>query len=889
MVQISNAEQLREYIHSIHDFLRNSGIGYGMNAMKVFNVFYGLKLVENVREKIGLNETSFNKLVKMVDEFKQCKIHTTEYEITKGNFSQYLHNTVMKELYFSEKANPVLYFDIPRDINVEIYMQLVEYIKDIPTCNDKTGVTIKETYKVDLAGKIYEYFIGRDEQAISDLGAYFTDRHITQYIMNQSEPKLDDDGNIMPTIDMFGGSGGFTLTNIMKLKEKYGNKINWEEQLKNIYHFDVNEDVIKLAALEVFALTGVFPDRNRNFIRCNSFKSMLGNYDCKYKRIITNPPYGGDKTKKTPEQMDNDLIAEFIKNIEDDIDVNAQLEEIKNYNKKIKKEQDKRKVTSNTCSNRIRCFANEHKISNANDKESCSLIILMDFLDENSEAIGVLKEGVFFDNKYSKLREVLINNFNVTKIVSVPSDQFENTTTKTSIIFFDTHKKKTEEIIFCELVVEKEPNNVIEKIGNRYKVIKRKGDIFNVIDKEISRATLKELSEPTMIETKKGKKIEMIPRYDYSLSGKKYIKDNEIKCSDDYELKEIRSNYTLLEKSKRLASYAIPNGEFRYYSSGSKILKCPTADIAKLCVIIGHSGDGCLYMDDEFSTLLTNHILYNKNENHVKYLYNILKCLWKKFYEKCYIGSTVKNTNDESIKSFKIPMPKSPEKMDYWVKRISEPYDKQLKYKQELDETEQHVKDEVKRICEEEQCEDVRLKDVCEYIKTGKHLKDIERNGKKYPYYGTTKIMCYTDVEDYNEGQHVMLARKGDFNVMFLDGKFHSNDDTILIKPSTLNSRLVYYSIINLKSIIESNYSGSTVKGIKKTDVCDYKLKVPKNKRLLDDLEKSFDKIEKLQTKIKKYEDKYQNCLKELEMDIEGKLKKADETINDNTFDDENK
>jgi hypothetical protein len=43
---ITTKEQLKEHIHSIHDFLRNSGAGYGMTALKIFNVFYGLKLIE---------------------------------------------------------------------------------------------------------------------------------------------------------------------------------------------------------------------------------------------------------------------------------------------------------------------------------------------------------------------------------------------------------------------------------------------------------------------------------------------------------------------------------------------------------------------------------------------------------------------------------------------------------------------------------------------------------------------------------------------------------------------------------------------------------------------------------------------------------------------------
>ena len=42
---VSNKEALKNKIHEIHNYLRNNGAGYGMNALKVFNVIYGLKKI----------------------------------------------------------------------------------------------------------------------------------------------------------------------------------------------------------------------------------------------------------------------------------------------------------------------------------------------------------------------------------------------------------------------------------------------------------------------------------------------------------------------------------------------------------------------------------------------------------------------------------------------------------------------------------------------------------------------------------------------------------------------------------------------------------------------------------------------------------------------------
>lgn len=78
----------------------------------------------------------------------------------------------------------------------------------------------------------------------------------------------------------------------------------------------------------------------------------------------------------------------------------------------------------------------------------------MDLLNENGEAIGVLKEGVFFNSCYKDIRNYLVNNFNVISVTSIPSDAFENTTTKTSIIYFKNNGP-TQNVKFYDLIVNK--------------------------------------------------------------------------------------------------------------------------------------------------------------------------------------------------------------------------------------------------------------------------------------------------------------------------------------------------------------------------------------------------------------------------------------------------
>ena len=181
----------------------------------------------------------------------------------------------------------LLFYEIPKGINGKAFRYLIQEIDSI--------TKIEKDCNVLLSGKIYEYFIGRDETAISELGAYFTDRHIVEYILKKLDLEINENGSVPSMIDMFAGSGGFTTGYVNFLKNKYPN-INWNKGINKIHHYDMNEDVIKSAGLELFCLTGELPDMN-NIKYKNSFTDEFNNKQYMYPLI--NPPYGGDKNKKT--------------------------------------------------------------------------------------------------------------------------------------------------------------------------------------------------------------------------------------------------------------------------------------------------------------------------------------------------------------------------------------------------------------------------------------------------------------------------------------------------------------------------------------------------------------------------------------------------------------
>ena len=834
---ISNKDALKDKIHEIHNYLRNNGAGYGMNALKVFNLIYGLKKIEekNLIDKVNLKrpDCEFSYLFKLASENKDEEIA----ELIRGNVLDFINDSEIKHL---------LFYEIPNTFKGSALSYLIKEINKI--------TIIERTCNVLLSGKIYEYFIGRDESAISELGAYFTDRHIVDYIYNKLDYNINEDGSINSMIDMFGGSGGFTTGYINYLNNKY-KTIDWKKNINKIYHFDMNSDVVKSAGLEIFCLTGELPDMKNNVTYKNSFTSEYENK--KFMNIITNPPYGGDKVKTSNDKLKRNKIKDYINkelielkksetvNSEKIKLRNLQLKEIDNKDKEEKIESDKHKVSLDTCSKRIKKFAKKYSLK-GNDKEACSLILMMEMLDINGTSIGVLKEGVFFNSKYGKIRKCLVENFNVKEVISVPQDQFENTSTKTSIVIFNNTDEKTSNVLFSELKVETFKEDKFEEINNKILLIESKGDICNITEEIISKAT----------------KDEIINHKLHSLNGKDYNK-KELKVSNDYELIKLGDICKFQTKSKRKASFGKKEGLYNFYTSSDKIQKCDIADYNEESLIIGSGGVANIKIDDIFSCSADNIIvkcIYNK------YLYyliignmNLLK--------NGFSGSVLKHLSKDYLVNLQIPIPKNKEKITEWVEKISNPYDKKINAEKEFKELEEEIKNKIKHIYENEECNEVKLGDIVK-IKAGEYITKQNMIPGIYPVYGGGYISNY--INKYNNENSLIINKDGVSNdcVKFEKGKFFLNHHGWVIEYiNVILKNYINIWLFNNQDKIYNLATGSAQKGIKRENFLSLQIPIPKNKELITNLEPIFKKIEELQNIIKEAEIEYQQYIQELSED----------------------
>jgi len=935
---ITNSDDLREKIHEIHNYMRNNGIGYGLTSLKVFNLFYGLMKIEDY----GLND-AFG----LSDE--KCKFSYLLKISTDGEKIIEILGEILDLIYENKEVKKFLTFNIPLDLKADIYSYLLNEIKAIKD--------IEKSSNEQLSGKIYEYFVNRDQSAISELGAYFTNRRIVNYCLDKIKPQLKSDGITIPKmIDMFGGSGGFTIGYMNYLNKNF--KIDWKSQLNNIYHFDINEDVLKSAALEFFCLSGgIIPNTGNdgNIIRTNSFKQDFKDYG-KYDLILTNPPYGGDKIATSGKKEKRDKIIDYITNeinlfkkkliekfetneelkkktkllddikkpntkidkilkliseievFKDNEDVKRieylyqQSNELKKENKVESENTKKLCVNIHSCSGDIIKFALKHKLKGT-DKEACSLMLMMDLLAVNGTAVGVLKEGLFFDSAYSDLRKVLLTEFNVKEVISIPSNQFENTATKTSIVIFSNNEEyKTTTVTFSELKVNLYDNDEFIEKDNKVYLKFNKGDIKNVEEVVISTVGINQIlqNDSFSLNHKDYNKVSIVCGDDFKLVRigdvceiNKNLKDFEMSKYKYIEISNINDgnilDYTLYDKNK------LPTNAKNLLNYNDILISSVRPKKSKIMLITKIIENINQYITS--SALIKVTAIEDKNIN---YIYAILYLLCDNFEKELCNGSNYPRFKCSQLENYLIPIPKTQDLIDLWVSKISIPFNLKQEKEKRFKEIEEEIKMKIKDIQDNYECEEVRLGDICDINPKNNIINDNYINYIDIASIFNNNIETITKIFKPYPSRAKRNILKGDILYSSvrpnLKGYTYINETIyngiastgfILIRSIKINYLYIYHSLIvnNLTNHLVNNTSGTTYPAVNADIFKNFKLKLPKDKSLINNLQPLFDEVEVLHKEIKDLNETYNQYLQELS---KAAIKNQEVLNNDNSYDNNN-
>lgn len=867
---ISNKDELRDKIHNIHNFLRNHGAGYGMNALKVFNIVYGLWKIEQG----GLHETLALPSLPTFSKLETLAASKSDGAVDK--IQALFYDEILTALWDSPKMRPMLFYEIPPHIHGDTFQHLVQEVRSL--------ADVEKRSNVQLAGKIYEYFIGRDKTAISELGAYFTDRHIVDFVYKELVPmKPNNDGTIPEMIDMFGGSGGFTIGYIRRMIDQakaLDLKIDWETQLKQVHHYDMNEDVIRSAALEALCLTGEFPQMGKDghmAVR-NSFKDSFGNR--KFQHIFTNPPYGGDDTKGTSSMDKRKRLIQRIKKVEKDKNLSqeriaqlkAQRKQLEADNKEAAKMMEMNSVSLQNSSRRVQTYAETYggfaspqsktkKTSKkatglqANDKEAVSLLMLMDMLAPSGTAVGVLKQGVFFDPKYTELREHLLTHYNVREVVSVPRDAFENTSVETSILVFDAAPKggtiRTETVRFSELVVEKYNEDKFSEHADGTMFLEEvEGDIRRIYRRDVTEASFAQIS--------KQKK--------WALFAQGYPKEETVlKAKDGWEMVALGEVCEFLTGTKHTSSIGKAVGKYPFFtSSQTKERYVDFAEVHKSSIILGQGGNFNIHFSNCFTASKHMCVLQNDDTSLLRLMYYIIPTVQKHIISN---GTTISWTNRENLKAFKIPLPKTQDLRTHWTTRVSTPYTAKQVAEKRIVEAEAKVRGMVKEVVETDgACDWVALEDVCE-IRNGTRITKRGNTAGQYDVYGGGDKTFTTETKNRDSGTTIIGrfgVSKKCIRTVYTD--FFLNDSGCSLHPTNTEcERLVLEAVKQLQhTIYDECARGSSQKNMDMDKLKAFKIPLPKDPSFQTLLQPHFDELDTLRQQVKTHEADYKQALVEL-------------------------
>jgi type I restriction-modification system DNA methylase subunit len=470
---------MEQVIGQIRDYLRKEGIT-GMDSINHCIVFVIARLLnKDMCNKFGIDEKYTYKNMMLDDDGEDIGDQDLYDKIFKKNNENCLVYQIVNKMGYK---------------NIKFRMESIVFIRQIMKKIGQLNIE-NLSLKYDIIGTIYELHLkSGTSNAMRDLGQYYTNRQVINYMIKICDPKMNKKGQIETILDPTMGTGGFLTMSVKYLNEKYNKKVDWSKNKNNLIGFDIDDNVKNMAVLNVLLETGelcnqtlVKNDTLYNDLRLSSDKIIE-----KVDIILANEPMG--------------LSGILYKN----------------------------------CCGKIK----ELKMGGTK-AEPLFMQLFMQSLTDGGRCAVIVPDGMLFNDSklHSETRKYLIENFNLKKVVSLNDDFFLNTGVKTSILFFVKDDNNTSEVDFCSIKLNKgelEEKSIIKvsyddiKLNN-YSLFVNKYNIQETT--KIEGIEYKKLDEICEIDTYKkhdtsyGKNI---GKYKFHTGGA----STELFC-DDYDINEL--------------------------------------------------------------------------------------------------------------------------------------------------------------------------------------------------------------------------------------------------------------------------------------------------------------------------------------------------------------
>ena len=776
---ISKAHQLL-YSHSI------SGKKAQADIMKILSIISLNSLIKN--ENIDIDKLIQEKEIQIQDKEKLNLYKKYLLDLTKILESENIFNEWKRFiLLFVSKLFPTI-IDTTNDISFNITDEYAfrDLIKIL--CQINNNLNLSKDLSI-ICGDIYEYFLNYCGKGggSKELGQFFTPRILIDIFLNVCGVKELITSYDNPKIyDCCMGSGGF-------LSRTYiSNNINPE----NIYGNDYENDIYKIAQNSLTILTKL---GNININKCNSLSSKnpyLMNNDLKFEVILTNPPFATEITLN-----------------KDDI------KQIPNYN----------------------------EIYPLEMKDGICMFIQMIIykLKEGGICGIVLPDGKLLNNNqktYIKIREYILKNARILKIVNAGNGIFENTGIKTSFILFqkgnyDNYNHKTE---FYEILNKGKEVKFIGK-STLNKNLQFKFDYILNEEKIEYRSDIEIKTLGEICEFQNG----------YSFKSTDYEKQNETNIGI-LQIKSIKNSFI---DENNITEYIKENKKYKLFEiqKGDILIALSGATIGKIGIY-----------NLEYKSYLNQRIgkINAKTDINQKYIYYWYICcnINKKILNLAQ-GTAQPNISTNDILKIKIPIPslEVQESLVEFLDNINEVKQDNIN---KIEKTIKNNKLYLELSLRLNKIEIKTLGDVCK-VNQGTYIKHDMKIQGEYPVYGGGNISYY--INQYNRENDIIIAKDGmSANcVRYEKNKFFLNHHGWTLNCNeNINKKYIFYYLQFNQQQLLNIAKGTAQLGINQENFNNLKIPIPS-------LE--------VQNKIVEYIDNKNKIIKDLEKEIEDITNDAEE------------
>jgi type I restriction enzyme M protein len=309
--------------------------------------------------------------------------------ITGEELLEFVNNGLfpaLKELQSSD--NPMAYVIRASFEDAFNYMKSGQLIRQVINKLNE-GFDFNRSDDRHVFNDIYEQIL-RDLQSAGNAGEYYTPRAVTQFMVDQVNPKLGE-----KVLDPACGTGGFLTCAIEHVRGKQVKSIEDEETLQQSIHGVEKKQLPHLLCTTNMLLHGI--DVPSNVRHENTLARPLTDYGPKDRVdiVVTNPPFGGME--------------------EDGIEMN---------------------------------FPESMRTRETAD---LFLVLIMRLLKEGGRAAIILPDGTLFgEGVKTRIKEKLLKECNLHTIVRLPNGVFAPyTSIKTNLLFFEKGKP-TKDIWYYE-------------------------------------------------------------------------------------------------------------------------------------------------------------------------------------------------------------------------------------------------------------------------------------------------------------------------------------------------------------------------------------------------------------------------------------------------------